>query len=277
MFDNHILLKEKLSEIKNNNYVVPNDISPFDFALIMMENIGSPDPELRDLLIHRVISNWIMNNVFTNEQLIELLNINLDNDHLLYKIGEQKDDSVFMRSFCVLNIGTIIYTHRNNKFLSDATIKHVKEILIQYYLKEKDLRGHVDIKGWADSVSHGADALDEIALCDSINHEDLLDILNAIKSKICINNYTYIDFEDERITTAVVSVINRNTLEHSEIIDWIKDFKNISRTGQHHVDFRVIMNIRNFLRSLYFRLLNENNLPELIESIRETLNCIKAY
>jgi len=277
MLDNNILLKEKLSEIKMNNYIVPSDISPFDFALIMMKNIGSPDPELRDLLINRVICNWIRNNVFTNEQLIELLNINIDNNHLFYKIGEQEDDSVFMRAFCVLNIGEIIYTHRNNKFLSDTTIKHVKEILIQYYLKEKDLRAHVDNKGWADSVSHGADALNEIILCDSINHADLLDILNAIKSKICINNYTYIDFEDERITTAVVSAINRNTLEHSEIIDWIKDFKNISKTGQHHIDFRIIMNIRNFLRSLYFRLLNENNLPELIESIKETLNCIKPY
>lgn len=105
----------------------------------------------------------------------------------------------------------------------------------------------------------------------------MLYILNAIKSKICINNYTYIDFEDERITTAVVSIINRNTLEHSEIIDWIKDFKNIQRTGQHHIDFRLIMNIRNFLRSLYFRLLNKNNPKELIESIKETLNCINPY
>jgi hypothetical protein len=277
MFDNNILLKEKLSQIKGNNYLVPSDISAFDFARIMMENIGSPDPELRDLLIHRVISNWIMNNVFTNEQLIELLNINMDDNHLFYKIGEQEDDSVFMRSFCVLNVGTIIYTHRNNKFLSETTIKSIKEILIQYYLKEKDLRGHVDDKGWADSASHGADALDEVALCASINHDDLLDILNAIKSKVCINHYTYIDFEDERITTAVVSVINRNILEHSEIKDWIKDFKNIAKTGEYHVDFRIIMNIRNFLRSLYFRLLDENNLSELIESIKETLNCIKQY
>lgn len=277
MFSNDILLKEKLSQIKGNNYLVPSDISAFDFALIMMKSIGSPDPELRDLLINRVISNWIMNNVFTNEQLIELLNINMDNNHLFYKIGEQDGDSVFMRAFCVLNIATIIYTHRKNKFLSDTIIRSVKENLIQYYLKERDLRGHVDNKGWADSSSHGADALDEVALCASINHEDLLNMLNAIKSKVCINYYTYIDFEDERITTAVVSVINRNILEHSEIIDWIKDFKNIAKTGEYHVDFRIIMNIRNFLRSLYFRLLDENNLPELIESIKETLNCIKQY
>jgi len=277
MFKNTVLLKEKLSEIKNNNYAVPRDIKPFDFALVMMENIGSTDPELRDLLIHRVITRWIMNNVFTNEQLIELLKINMDNEHLLYKVGEEEADSVFMRTFCALNVATIIYTHRKNKFLSDETIKLAKEKLIEYYLKEKDLRGYVDKKGWADSVSHGADALDEVAQCDSMKHDDLLDILKAIKSKVCINCYTYVDFEDERITTAVVSSINRNILEHAEIIDWIKDFKNIPKTGEYHVDFRMIMNIRNFLRSLYFRLLNENNIDELVQAIKETLDCIKQY
>lgn len=277
MFENMALLKEKLLEIKNNNYAVSRDISPFDFTLVMMKNIGSTDPELRDLLIHRVISKWIMNDVFSNEQLIELLNINMDNNHLFYKIGEQEDDSVFMRSFCVLNIGTIIYVHRNNRFLSEAAIKSVKENLIQYYSEERDLRGHVDNKGWADSASHGADALDEVAQCDSLNHDDLVDILNAIKSKVCTNYYTYVDFEDERITTAVVSVINRNILEHSEVITWIKDFENIHKTGEYHVDFRMIMNIRNFLRSLYFRLLNENNIDELVQAIKETLNCIKQY
>ena len=277
MFENMALLKEKLLEIKNNNYAVSRDISPFDFTLVMMKNIGSTDPELRDLLIHRVISKWIMNDVFSNEQLIELLNINMDNNHLFYKIGEQEDDSVFMRSFCVLNIGTIIYVHRNNRFLSEAAIKSVKENLIQYYSEERELRGHVDNKGWADSASHGADALDEVAQCDSLNHDDLVDILNAIKSKVCTNYYTYVDFEDERITTAVVSVINRNILEHSEVIMWIKDFKNIHKTGEYHVDFRIIMNIRNFLRSLYFRLLGEENMQELIEAIKETLNCIKQY
>jgi len=39
----------------------------------------------------------------------------------------------------------------------------------------------------------------------------------------------------------------------------------------------MIMNIRNFLRSLYFRLLNENNIDELVQAIKETLDCIKQY
>lgn len=277
MYNNEILLKEKLSEIKKNDYTVPVDINAYDFTLIMMKNIGSTDPELRDLLIHRVISRWIMNKVFTKEQLTELLNLNMDKDHLFYKLGEIEDDSVFTRTFCMLNLATIIYVHRNDNFLSDAQVKAVKENLIEYYSKEKDLRGHVDKKGWADSASHGADALDEIVQCDCMMHDDLVDVLKSIKNKIFVNYYTYVDFEDERITTAVVSAISRNILTEVELIAWVKTFENIPKTNDYPVDFRIIMNTRNFLRSLYFRLLDENKLPELIKVIKEVLAAIKQY
>lgn len=276
MFNNKTLLKEKLSEIKRNDYEVPSDMEPFNLTLVMMDNIGSIDPELRDLLINRVICRWIKD-VLTEEQLIELLNLNLDDNHLFYNIGKLEDDSVFMRTFCALNIGEILYVHRNKNFLSDDVVKYVKERLIQYYLKEIDLRGHIAEKGWADSTSHGADALAELALCPSINAKDLTDILDSIKRKVFIGSYTYIDFEDERITTVVMNVISRNILPYSELINWIKDFKNIPKSGQHPINFPAMMNTRNFLRSLYFRLLNENNINELVVAIKETLNSIIQY
>jgi len=46
MYDDSILLKEKLSEIKKNDFIVPNDVSAFDLVQSMMKNIGSTDPEL---------------------------------------------------------------------------------------------------------------------------------------------------------------------------------------------------------------------------------------
>lgn len=276
MYDDSILLKEKLSEIKKNDFTVPDDVSAFDLVQSMMKNIGSTDPELRDYLIHRVICNWIDRKEITNEQIIELLNMSMDDNHLFYKIGLEEDDSVFKRTFCALNVAQILYVHRSNKFLSNNTIKNVKEKVIQYYLEERDLRSYVTNKGWADSASHGADALDELAQCDCINNDDLHEILNAVKRKVCINYYTYIDFEDERITNVVVSTINRNLLNHSEMIDWIKDFRNFTKTGQIQIDFHIQMNIRNFLRSLYFRLLKKDNTQPIIEAIKETLTYVDS-
>lgn len=276
MYDNNILLKEKLLEIKKNDYAVPDDVPAFDLVLSMMRNIGSTDPELRDLLIDRIIGNWTSRGVLTNEQLMDLLKISMDDNHLFYKLGLREDDSVFKRSFCALSISGILCFHRKNNFLADNTVKHVKEKLIQYYAQEKDLRSYVDGKGWADSASHGADALDDLTQCSCISHDDLLEILDVIKKKICINNYTYIDFEDERITNVVISTINTNLLNHSEIIEWIKDFRNFEKTGQYQIDFHVQMNIRNFLRSLYFRLLNKDNTQTILEAILETLTFVDS-
>ena len=42
----------------------------------------------------------------------------------------------------------------------------IKNNLISYYSKEKDLRTYVEEWGWADAVSHGADALDELIACE---------------------------------------------------------------------------------------------------------------
>jgi hypothetical protein len=106
---------------------------------------------------------------------------------------------------------------------------------------------------------------------------DLLEVLSVIKDRQYVNSYTYVDFEDERVTTPVVNILDRKLIELPEIVGWIKSFKDIPKTGQYNVDFRAIMNIRNFLRSLYFRILDRDDLREVVEAIRETLKSIMTY
>ncbi len=111
MYDKYEL-KERLREIKNNDFRSPDDISIFDFTLNMIEYIGDPDPDLRDNLIYEVLDRWIMDGMFGTDQLSKLLNIIFDSSHLFYKIGEEGTDSVFTRSFSVLIVADIIYYYR---------------------------------------------------------------------------------------------------------------------------------------------------------------------
>jgi hypothetical protein len=271
LFENETLLKEKLEEIKRNDYAVPDDICAYELAQCMMNKIGSIDPQLRDMLINRVICRWIDRKILTDEQIIELLNMSMSEDHLFYKIGLIEDDSVFKRSFCVLNVAQIIYTHRKNNFLSFSEIGDTKKKVIKYMLNERDLRGYVEDKGWAHSAAHGADALDELAQCNENKHDDLLDILEVVRTKACINSYTYINQEDERLTTAVENTIKRNLLEESEIVNWIEGFKTFSKIGKYPEDDRLTVNKKSFLRSLYFRLLDQNISQAIMDSIRQVL------
>lgn len=60
------------------------------------------------------------------------------------------------------------------------------------------------------------------------------------------------------------------------MIEWIKDFRNFTKTGQIQIDFHIQMNIRNFLRSLYFRLLDKENAQPITEAIKETLTYVDS-
>lgn len=82
--------------------------------------------------------------------------------------------------------------------------------------EERDYRGYDEDKGWAHAIAHGADALDDLAQCSELDQADLFTILDLVYDKITITERVYSDGEDER--------------------------------------FRQKNNIKNFLKSLYFRV-----------------------
>lgn len=269
------ILKKRLQEIKMNDYQLPQEINYFDLTLKMLNNIGDVDPELRDDLIYLVLGNWILREVFSTNELQQILDILLDERHLFYKIGEKGTDSVFTRSFSVLMIPLILSIHINKPFLSKEEVKKIKTEVIRYVKEEQDVRGYVQNKGWAHSAAHGADALDELAKCNYLGKDDMLQILRAIQNKISINNYIYFNGEDERMTTAVVSVLKRKLLDDIEIKNWIEDLTQIEKTGDFSIDHKLKTNIKTFLRSLYFRILDDEDLRKYIPKIREELKKLK--
>jgi hypothetical protein len=269
------ILKEKLIEVENNKYFMENDEQYFSLALEMMDSIGSLNPELRDNLIYGTLSNWILNNRFTFEQLENLLNIGVDKYHLFYKLYEKDENAVFKRTFSVLIVAVIINKHRKETFLLEKSLHEVKDKLIEYMLNERDVRGYVEVKGWAHSAAHTADALDELVQCNCFNKSDLINILNAIKAKVYIGYYVYVDEESERMVTVVENSFNRKILNNSEIIEWLQGFKFENPKGSNIDNFHLKVNVKGFLRSLYFRLLDKENSKVIIDKIKKILMNLK--
>jgi hypothetical protein len=87
-----------------------------------------------------------------------------------------------------------------------------------------------------------------------------------------INDYVYINGEDERITTAVLSIFNN--LNEAFLKEWISSFDKFKKIGRHPEDMNIKVNIKNFLRSLYFRILREHKFFNLIEDVEKTLEII---
>lgn len=270
-------LKKVLKEIKEDNYRIPASLNINEIIMEMMHDIGNTDPELRDKLIYSVMYHWIMNNEIATDKLKELLAISMDDNHLFFKIGEINTDSVFTRSFSILLIPLILINNRQLKFLSENDIKEVYIKVVDYFIKEKDLRGYVKDQGWAHSVAHAADALDDLAICSEIGHEELLYMLDIIKDKVCINNYVYINEEDERLVTAIISIFNRKLITNEEFCEWIKSFNVLQRTGRYPEDHNLVINVKNLLRSLYFRLIGLDDTEMITGQIKDTLKEISNF
>lgn len=204
-----ICLKEKLILIKENGYLAPPE--PFQLVQEMIHNIGSVDAELRDDLIYETLSQWIPGKVLTTNELLQLLSVILDSDHLLYKLGESDTDSVFTRSFSMLVI-------------------------------------------------------------------PLLNILDLVYDKMIITERIYSDGEDERLVRPVISVLNRKILSQTFFEQWIQRFSEVEKSPEFLPAFRQKNNIKNFLKSFYFRVKFYKADADLCPAIEETLYKIeKVY
>jgi len=258
-------LKERLLSIAQNNYQVLDGAEVWPLTVQMMHSLGSTDPVLRDKLINRVLGRWT-ELYFDSQQLASLLNITLDEQHLFHGLGEQETDSVFMRSFSSLALASFIARHRARPFLTAQAVNEILQKMSSYLPRERDLRGYVTDKGWAHAVAHAADALDELSLCPEVGEESLVDMLRVMRETIVGASVVFVDDEDERLVTAVLSAVQRQVLTKADITRWISSLVSFELPPTYQEWLRKRTNIKHFMRSLYFRLLYQGAI-ELFEPV----------
>ncbi|MGM7680636.1 DUF2785 domain-containing protein [Cytobacillus sp. Hm23] len=269
-------LKPLLQKIKSNNWNVPTDVNLDELTTAMMKHLGSTDSELRDELIFSLFQELIRGKNLSDHQLKALLQLSLSDQHLFYNVGAKEDDTVFNRAFAILIVSSVVMYHNQNgeNLLTEEEILHIHKNVLCYAKLENDVRGFVENKGWAHSTAHLADALNELAVCKVMQKIQLVDILEAVKEKVCIKNYTYINEEDERLITAVSSIIERNILSDEDITTWIKQFDNIEQVKDSQQQHCLLVNRKNFLRSLYFRFKQNEVCQPFTAPIETVLNNI---
>ena len=271
---NEQYLIEELEKIRNNDYRISNHCH-YEIAKQMLQHIGSVNPYLRDDLIYSTFSKWIKNNVFTTDELREFLQICIDDQHLLFGLGESNTDAVFTRAFSVLIIAVILLKHNEKQFIPIEELELVKENVFLFAKSEKDVRGYVEEKGWAHSVAHLADCLDEIAKCYDINENDLKALLELISFRAMESQNVFDCEEDERLVTAVHSILKRNVLTSEAICKWIEQFQDVNKTGDYMTDYSIKINAKHFLRSLYFRVDSQNE--AVMATLTSTLLKLNRY
>ncbi|KAB3531306.1 DUF2785 domain-containing protein [Alkaliphilus pronyensis] len=269
-----IKLKNELLRISENEWSFPKDVDLDGLALEMMKNIGAIDPVLRDDLILTGFYNLVYEKKLSKKCLKQLLAMALSEEHLFYKLGTENDDSVFNRAFSILIVGIIIDYHNSfgEELIDEKEMSDIFNQIIKYVKNEKDLRGYVDVKGWAHAIAHSGDALTELGACNYLNDMELMEILDLIKLKCSIHNYVYINEEPERLVTAIVKILDRKKLSNEEVKDWIVRFKDIELPANFPDKQYSKVNIKNLLRSLYFRLKFKGGYDNLVSEIEAVLH-----
>lgn len=263
-------LLSDLREIQQNEYRLENRDKIKKYGELMLEYIGDPDPELRDILIYRTFYHWILEKeYFSENELLEILKTAQDEKHLFYKIGNENDETIFNRAFSVLLIALILAYHRKHSFIEQNLFLEIKDNLLKYYKNENDLRGYTVKNGWADGISHAADAFDEFIACQESSREVNLEVLEAIKEMLSNESHIFKEEEDERITNIVFRIIKDNLLTESELINWIESFAEFQKPDPNRKKRTARINLKNFSRSLYFRVLHSEvkSKPRLRETL----------
>ncbi|WP_158534754.1 DUF2785 domain-containing protein [Romboutsia maritimum] len=188
---------------------------------LMLKNIGSLSPQLRDNTIYIGWINLEESNRISTKQKLWLIDEVISRDLLFYGIEEEFSDKVFTRSFASLLLVVLLESHFKNRYMDTKTEKEIIQISIKYMETEKDNRGLVDAKGWAHAFAHGADLLETISKSIYLTPDSATRVLNCI-SRALIDIENFLFGEESRLNKVIIALIKYNKLNQSELNSWIE-------------------------------------------------------
>lgn len=269
-----------LQSIADNGYQLPEDIDAFTFASALLQNFSSADSHLREELTYMMLVNLIFDQKQSHRlsatQREALLLTCLDADHLFFHIGEAGTDSVFIRSFSLLAISLLLNADAKLHQFSKTIVRNTLETLLRYGSEERDWRGYVKGKGWAHSVAHLSDTLDDSAQHPYATTATREAILQALPYLATLPEPLAYE-EDERLAYVAYRIIARQQVEQPFLERWLDSFlvkrehSGASMSEHDVLTWVKATNAKNFMRSLYFHLLWYQKGTALLERISETL------
>ncbi|QNN51937.1 DUF2785 domain-containing protein [Nocardioides mesophilus] len=233
---------------------VPVDRSLTDLTTELTTMLGDPDPHRRDALAFEVLATWVAEGVY--DHLLEGLGDGMASG-LLVGIGQRDTDTVFRRSFSALVLAQCLGRDNEQHLLPPDTVLRWGDRLAGWLVREQDLRGFVEGKGWAHAIAHGADALGALAGSEAVGRLELTVLLDVIADRLLLDSdQRFLHGEDDRLAMATLEVLRRDLLGMEVLEPWVA---RLSGAARFDVDspgdpYRVAGDVRAYLRALYLQL-----------------------
>ena len=259
------LEEQKISEFKFEN------INKLELTHELMEDIGNLDKHLRDDIIYPCLARLLHDNHLAKDELVKIAEELISDNYLTFDMDNKIKYSTLKRSFTGLQLVILIYVHNRDGIFEEKFVKKIFRSIIEYYKNEKDLRGYEKKVGFIHSIAHSADMFAQLVKCKELDSTDFESMLEAIIDKFKIDSYTYVSDEDERTVSAIFNLLERDILSKEFLISWLNRLGEYERPKIYPEVYRINSNIKHILRSLYFRLLNNEKYVYLVDEIKKVL------
>jgi hypothetical protein len=268
---------ELLKRIKESKFEFDESIDKSELASTLIENIGNHDSFVRDGLIYPTLATLLYYDHLPKEDFVKFTRKLISEKGMKYDMPNYYELSVLTRSFSLLAIVIIIYRQRTDHVLSDELFNKLYTEFMDYFRNEVDFRGYIDNVGWAHSVAHSADVFKQLFRCEKLGETEFKEMLEVIRERFMINTYVFMSDEDERMVTAIHEGLKRNVLSEEYILEWINGFRSFEKLAKYPEDYNVDINIRNLLRSLYFRLVGDDSYKVILTKLITVLDELNTH
>lgn len=259
------LKKQKETEFKFE------DVDKLQLAYQLIDNIGDDNSEVRDGLVYPNLAHLLHDKHFTEEQLEEILELLIGPKFLHFDLENYIETSVLTRSFTLLQLVILVYVHNRDNVISGKLIREAFVSFLDYFRQEEKYEGYNQEIGWVHAIAHSADLFAQFVKVEEFGETELKTMFNAITKKIKIQHFFFMYDEDERMVNAIMNGLDREILDEEFLKGWINDFANYEKIKEYPEAYYLTNNIKVFLRSLYFRLLEVEQYDYLVKEIKVVL------
>ncbi len=242
-------------QVHDDDFRVPEGPSLADLTQELTVMLGDVDPERRDGTAYPTLATWISRGVY--DDLLPGLGDGMVAG-LSAGLGERDTDSVFRRTFSVLVLAECIERDNSRPLVLGGKVLQWGDAIATWLLREQDLRGYVEGKGWAHAVAHGADALGALAASPHLGHAELTVVLDVVADRILLPvEQPFAHGEPDRLVGTTMAVLRRGSVPLSVLEPWVNRIAAgaspfTRATGDD--PFLPTNTAQAFLRSLYLRL-----------------------
>jgi hypothetical protein len=245
--------------LAKSGFTLAEGAKAIDRLVEMNALLASTDPVLRDDVAFSAAERWIVRDGrVTPEDLRTLLR--LWSANLQDGLDAPGDDRIFKRSFSALCLSLIAARDLTAPFLEAGEVAAFFDRTLDYFTRERDLRGFDPVRGWMHSPAHTSDTLKFLARNPKLPAGSDARLLAAVQGKIESADTVFAWGETDRMALALQSIVRRADAVPANVdawtARWLEEYKALWANGP-QVDpkrFARVENARQVMRSLYAAL-----------------------